>query len=150
MAKDRREMEGRGDGSLAPRGHSRSLRAPRKRVPLFFLPSRSPGPSRFLDFRVFSNPRTENSWAGRAVEGGTERRTRDSRGEKGYSPYPIPNPLKQTRNPLNGERSPRLRQKKKLCEMTSRATSPPPVLLFSFHPPATPQLLPERRNPAVT
>lgn len=135
---------------FSPRDHSRSLRNPTKRVALLVL-----GPSRFLDFRVFSNPRTENSWAG-SVE--NER----ANGEREGISYPSrARTLWSSVQPLNGERSLRLQQKK-LCEMTSHALppfySPPsrlPILLSSsrdanfFQNDGTPSLPDYQKIPAV-
>lgn len=83
--KDRRARKGE---KVALRGaiqDVRTFRTPRKGS---LLPSPDPEPSRFLDFRVFSNPRTENSWAGSASkdESGGKRTTRR---KEGYSLVPF-------------------------------------------------------------
>jgi len=121
-----------------PRDHSRSLRNPTKRVSRLAL--LVPGPSRFLDFRVFSNPRTENSWAG-----SVEKRKRASQRREGRDvvPFQSENPLKQHATLERRAIFAITTKKKNLCKMTSRALSPPfypppPVRLFTFLPPAIP------------
>lgn len=131
------EGPSRGRRWFSPRDHSRSLRNPTKRVSRLAL--LVPGPSRFLDFRVFSNPRTENSWAGSVEE--ERKRASQRRERRDIVPFQSENPLKQ-RATLEWRAISAITTKKKLCEMTSRALppfySPLPVCLFSFLPPATP------------
>lgn len=133
---------------LSPRDHSRSLRNPTKRVsrlaPLVL------GPSRFLDFRVFSNPRTENSWAG-SVE--KERKRASQRREgRDIVPFQSENPLKQ-RATLEWRAISAITTKKN-CARWHLVLSPlfiphPPFAYSPFFLPRR-QLLPEWWNPVVT
>lgn len=130
-----------------PRDHSRSLRNPTKKG-VARLALLVPGALR--DFWISASlvtrePKTVGQVASRRNE--SER----ANGERGEGTRRVPFQSERTLwggvQPLNGERSLRLRQgKKKLCERWHLARSLPPPLfysppsarLFSFLPPATP------------
>lgn len=148
-----RDLDGEGPSRgrtrrwFSPRDHSRSLRNPMKKVSHLALLVL--GPSRFLDFRVFSNPRTENSWAGSIKE---ERKRASQRWEgRDIVPFQNENPLKQ-RATLEWRAISAITTKKIVQDDIS--CSPPFLFptLFAYSPFFLPrcQLLPEWWNPVVT
>lgn len=153
MEKDRREEE-RGGGSL--RGTIHDLYATLRKGSLVLL-LLVPGPSRFLDFRVFSNLRIENSWAGSSV---VEGRTRANQRREGRGiPFQKREPFQKRRaTPWMAsdlcDYNRKRKKKKRNCARWHLVLSPlfiphPPLVHSSFFLPRC-QLLPEWRNLAVT